>query len=207
MTGARASWRAPGRASRARSRRRRDTAEQRRPEARPPGARRAPRLRGDGTGLSPCPLLTLIVTASQRQGVPPLAGGRGELSRGGRGARRWVMRQDGAPLTRGREHLQKRAQCVRAPAADAPGRSCARVLTWERARRSAAADPGGPRQGHDRRSVEGVAAAVGTMGRGRGAGGRGYSALVAVWYNLVQLGTTGMVCGASGLLRGSSVCL
>lgn len=61
---------------------------------------------------------------------------------------------------------------MRAPAADAPGRSCARVLTWERARRSAAADPGGPRQGHDRRSVEGVAAAVGTMGRGRGAGGR-----------------------------------
>ena len=111
------------------------------------------------------------------------------MSRGGRGARRWVMRQDGAPLTRSREHLQKRAQCVRAPAADAPGRPCARVLTWERARRSAAADPGGPRQGHDRRSVEGVAAAVGTMGRGQGAGGRGYSALVAVWYNLVQLGT------------------
>lgn len=78
------------------------------------------------------------------------------------------MRQDGSPLTRGREYLQKRAQCVRAPAADALGRPCARVLTWERARRSAAADPGGPRQGHDRRSVEGVAAAVGTMGRGRG---------------------------------------
>lgn len=83
------------------------------------------------------------------------------------------MRQDGAPLTRSREYLQKRAQCVRAPAADAPGRPCARVLTWERARRSAAADPGGPRQGHDRRGVEGVAAAVGTMGRGRGVGGRG----------------------------------